>query len=327
MTTAHTDPAGLAGLLSTQAPELPDTELPPDGRYQLTTTTVRAMDEAVNATLRAGFRGRPAEDFPTLVVGWGRCRVGSTAITNLFGIAGVPAYYQPVKTIARYELTGGTGSPFVLPDGETALFAKEMAGPYLAYECLFNPIRNLIESGWPADRLRLLVLDREPVASMDSWMAKWEERIGRSRVVDNFLLATANYPVVRRYAESAGVQVTHFPYEASRQPETTVARLFGRLGLSDRYRPDILTGWGAAGDLNSENALVRYPAEPEAYVVPGIHGNEKDYRFRQRTISRLTEEEQDMARAPEVRDRYLESVARCCDDLGIGEPLRAELFG
>jgi hypothetical protein len=254
--------------------------------------------------------------------------VGSTAITNLFGIAGVPAFYQPVKTVARFVLSDRQDGPhFVLPEGEPVLFAKEMAGPYVTYECLFNPVRNLIEAGWPADRLRLLVLDREPEASLDSWMAKWEGKVGRRRVVDNFCLSTANYQAMRRFAGAEGVQVTHFPYEASKRPEVTVARLFDRLGIADRFRPGILTDWGKAGDLNSEHALVRYPDEPEAYLVPGIHGNEQDYRFRQRAISRLTDEERAVAAEPAIRDRYTESVERCCADLAVEPELRAELFG
>ncbi|WP_371478747.1 hypothetical protein [Kitasatospora sp. NBC_00315] len=324
MTTAHTT---LTDLLTSGAPELADVELFPDGRYQLAGTTARTVDAAVVATLRIGFAGRPADDFPLLTVGWGRCRVGSTAVTNLFGIAGIPAYYQPVKTVARHVLSNGVGSPWHLPEGESALFAKEMAGPYVSYECLFNPVRCLIEAGWPADRLRLLVLDREPEASLDSWMAKWEDRIGRARVLENFALSTANYLAMRRFAASAGVAVTHFPYEASKQPEVTVARLFERLGVGDRYHPGLLTGWGAAGDLNSEHALVRYPVEPEAYVVPGLHGNEQGYRFQQRVTDRLTEQERALAAEPAIRDRYLESVAACCAELGIGAELRSELFG
>ncbi|MEU2509036.1 hypothetical protein ABZ621_30590 [Streptomyces sp. NPDC007863] len=324
MTTAQ--PA-LDELLREADPGLRDTELPPDGRYQREATTIRRVDAAVVETLRGGFGGRAAADYPLLVVGWGRCRVGSTAITNLFGIAGVPSYYQPVKTVARHVLTGGAGSPWHLPDGESALFAKEMAGPYVAYECLFNPVRNLIEAGWPADRLRLLVLDREPEACLDSWMAKWEGRIGRRRVVENFVRSTANYGAMRRFAAEEGVSVTHFPYEAAKQPEVTVRLMFERLGVGDRYRSEILDDWGAAGDLNSEHALVRYPVEPDAYVVPGLHGNEVAYRYKPRAISRLTEEERAVAAAPAVRERYLESVAHCCAELGIAEPLRTKLFG
>jgi len=319
--------ATLSELLTTGAPELWDVELPADDRYQLHNTTARAVTDDLVDTLRSGFTGRPADDYPLLVVGWGRCRVGSTAITNLFGMADVLAYYQPVKTIARFLLSGEPGTPWKLPEGERVLFAKEMAGPYVPYECIFNPIRCLIEAGWPADRLHLLVLDREPAACLDSWMATWESRIGRDRVVENFGLCTANYAVMRVYAEDTGVALTHFPYEASRRPEIVVPRLFARIGIADRYRPGLLTGWGDAGDLNSEHARIHYPIEPEAYVVAGIHGNEQEYRFRRREVRGLTARERSVAARPDVQHNYRESVSRFCRDLDIDEELRAELFG
>ncbi len=317
--------ASLDDLLTAGAPELWDIELPPDGRYQVRAVTAREVTEAVTATLRAGFAGLAPGDFPRLIVGWGRCRVGSTAITNLFGVAGIPAYYQPVKTIARFVLSGGTGEPWRLPVGEPVLFAKEMAGPYVTYECLFNPVHCLLEAGWPAERLHLLVLDRDPAACLDSWLAKWASRIGRDRVVANFRLSTANYVRMRAFADEAGVATTHFPYEASKRPEDVVPRLFERIGAADRYDPAILTDWGAAGDLNSADARIRYPVEPEAYVVPGLHGNEQEYRYRRRELGELTSA--DRAVADLVRDRYRESVARCRADLHLDDDLSAALFG
>jgi hypothetical protein len=241
-------------------------------------------------------------------------------------MAGVPAYYQPVKTIARHVLSGGDGEPWRLPEGESHVFAKEMAGPYVPYECIFNPLSCLLDAGWPPARLHLLVLDREPVSCLDSWMVKWAPRIGRSRVLENFVLSNANYLSMRSFAEAAGVPVTHFPYEASKRPDVTVPRLFGRLGLAERYHPQILSGWGEAGDLNSEHARIHYRSEPEAYVVAGLHGKDEGYRFRPRTIVVLTEAERAVADGSKVRDRYDESVSRFCDDLGIDARLRSELF-
>jgi hypothetical protein len=87
--------------------------------------------------------------------------VDSTALTNLFGIAGVPAYYQPVKTVVRYELLGGRGNPWELPEAEV-VFAKEMTGPCVYCEALFNPIRCLVEAGYPPAQLHLIVLERDP---------------------------------------------------------------------------------------------------------------------------------------------------------------------
>jgi len=317
----------LRDLAASDSPRLDEVPLPPDGRYQLAETTMASVTACVVDVLRSGFRGRRADEYPLFVVGWGRCRVGSTAITNLFGVAGVPAYYQPVKTIARFALTSGQGAPFPVPDGEDAIFAKEMAGPYVPCEALFNPVGCLLAAGWPAARLHLLVLDRAPRDSLDSWMAKWEEKIGRERVVENYLLSTLNYARMRSFAAAEGVAVTHFPYEASRRPEATVPRLFARLGIADRWAPGILSGWGASGDLNSEHALVRYPVEPEPYVVPGLHGNADEYRYRPRRVELLTGDELAVADRPEVVASYRTSVDACREELHVEPGLGAELFG
>lgn len=306
------------------APDLIDIPLLADGRYQTSEVTIRAVSSYVSEVLRKGFAH--VTDFPLLIVGWGRCRVGSTAITNLFGMAGVAAYYQPVKTIARFRLVGQEGSPWHLPAGTPVLFAKEMAGPYVPYEALFNPLHCLLAAGWPADRLRLLVLDRTPLASLDSWMGKWQAKIGRQRVIENFVLSTANYERMRAFAQREGVALTHFPYEASRAPEETVRWLFERLGIGDRFGDRVLTGWGASGDLNSADAKIVYPVEPEPYVVPGLHGNLDAYRYQPREISQLTEAEAAVADDEMIASSYRASVDGFCRELRVSAEWRQKLF-
>ncbi|WP_433261022.1 hypothetical protein ACQPZF_25705 [Actinosynnema sp. CS-041913] len=302
--------------------DLVHAELEPDGAYQLRPTTVAALSDEVSRTLARGFTGRSPRDFPLLVVAWGKCRVGSTALTNLFGVAGIPAYYQPVKTIARHVMVGGSGAPWALPDGQEVLFAKEMAGPYVHYETLFDPIGCLLDAGWPKERLHLLVLDREPVASLNSWLVKWQGKIGRRRVRDNFELSTLNYPRIRARARAAGVPVTHFAYEASRQPADAVRRLFERLGVADRYEDTVVTGWGSRGDLNSEAATVIYPDEPEPYHVPGLHSSGDGYSYRRTSEVALTAEDEELARADHIDGIYRTSVLACARDLGIDDLTR-----
>lgn len=292
---------------------LANADLAPDGRYQVRTTTCAAVSAQVATTLARGFRGMRTEDFPLLIVGWGKCRVGSTALTNLFGVAGVPAFYQPVKTVARHVLVDGQGMPWTLPVEADVLFAKEMAGPYVHYETIFDPVGCLLSAGWPADRLHLLALDREPRASLNSWIAKWESKIGRERVRGNFELSSLNYARMRRLAREAGVAVTSFPYEASRTPEQSVEKLFNRLGLGNLYSDSILTNWGARGDLNSDSAMIFYPVEPEPYVVPGLHGSGDGYSYRTPTQNVLTELDERVVEDSRIKDAYATSVAEWAD--------------
>lgn len=309
-------------LLSMEEKELVHADLEPDGRYQLHGTTAATVTAEVIKTLAHGFDGRRPEEFPVLVVGWGKCRVGSTALTNLFGVAGVRSYYQPVKTIARHVLVGGEGAAWTLPPAQRVLFAKEMAGPYVHYETIFNPIECLIQAGWPADRLHLLILDREPRASLNSWINKWEGRIGEERVRTNFELSTLNYARMRRYARDTGVTVTSFPYEASRTPEWSISRLFDRLGLAHLYADSILSNWGARGDLNSDAAMMVYPVEPEPYIVAGLHGSGDGYQYRPPSDIALSEQAEELAAYEPVRQAYETSVRDWAQQSGAPQAVR-----
>lgn len=294
--------------------------LEPDGRYQTQARTLGDMDESVIRTLAKEFQTHPEPDFPLLVVGWGKCRTGSTALTNLFGLNGVAAYYQPVKTIARHELLGQPGDPWPVP-GDRVVFAKEMAGPYVIYETVFNPIDLLVRAGWPADRLHLLVLNREPLACLSSWQNKWSDRIGRDRVLQNFLISDANYERVQSGAKQLGVPVTNYVYEATRHPEVAVPALFSRLGISDSYHAESLSNWGSRGNLNSEQAAVRYPREPEPYVVANLHSAGDSYMFVGRDAADLAEAEVAAIHEHAVVDNYTRSVERCRADLALPEAM------
>jgi hypothetical protein len=158
-------------------------------------------------------------------------------------------------------------------------------------------------------------------------MAKWAGKIGRERVVQNFVLSTLTYARMRAWAGTEGVAVSHFPYECSRRPQETVSRLFDRLGIGHLYRPGMLTGWGAAGDLNSDQSKIHHPVEPEPYIVPDLHGNADEYRFRDRPVTVLTEAELAVADSAEVMASYQVSVRSCGRELELPGPLRDEIFG
>ncbi|MER9444596.1 hypothetical protein NKI79_25100 [Mesorhizobium sp. M0340] len=49
------------------------------------------LNRRIVDTLARAFEDRSADRFPALAVSCRKCRVGSTALTNLFGIAGFPS--------------------------------------------------------------------------------------------------------------------------------------------------------------------------------------------------------------------------------------------
>jgi hypothetical protein len=127
----------IADLLRRDDPALADLALEPDGRYQMAPTTLARLTREVTECLARGFRTRAADEFPMLYCAWGKAPVGSTALINLFGVAGQLAYFQPVKALLRNSLAGEAPEPWLPPlaADHPHLVSKDVAGPYLLAEC------------------------------------------------------------------------------------------------------------------------------------------------------------------------------------------------
>ncbi|WP_035466641.1 hypothetical protein [Burkholderia sp. WSM2232] len=289
-----------------------------DGKYQNAELTLQQFTDQCIATLSKGFAKMRESDFPEAFIAWGKCRVGSTALTNLFGMAGLDAYYQPVKTVLRHIAYGSVGEPWSLPNPVSPVFAKEMAGPYLLAECLYNPIEILLKSGYPAKKLKLIIVDREPVRSLDSWINKWSSKLDIERLALNYSSSALNAVRVESYAVRNGVDTLYYVYEASKQPDVAIPALFQALGIGQRFTNDVIDNWGARGALNSEHAKVRFPVEPPPFVVPGLHGTEERYVYKERELLRASADL--AALIPQmVTDVYERHFALCCQTLGLDE--------
>ncbi|NYZ15558.1 sulfotransferase family protein [Azospirillum sp. RWY-5-1] len=293
----------------------------------------RAMrsDEAMRETvacLAAGFRKlRPAE-FPVLYCGWGKARVGSTALNNLFGMAGIPSYYQPVKALLRQVLADSERTPWEPPAAavHSHVFTKETQGPYSVAECLFIPLQALVEAGYPADRLHLIVLDRDPARSLASWLAKLAHLVPAEVLQRHYVIAALNARRVKAYARSHGIPMTHYVYEASKEPVDAVRALFRRLGLAARFTEAAVMDWREQGTLAPDKSRIHFPNEPAIYHVPGLHGADTAYRFRNGGTT-LTDEQAEFLVHSGVPELYRESVLACIDDLGFDNATAKRLFG
>jgi hypothetical protein len=322
----------LIDFVRNDAEELSRLPLSPDGRYQTRVVTLEELTGEVTACLARGFAGKPPDDFPMLYCSWGKCRVGSTALTNLFGVAGLLSYYQPVKTIARHRLLGNEPDSWSLPSPSEGaeIYTKEMAGPYLIAETLFNPLKCLINAGYPARKLHLLVLDRNPYKSLASWLLKWSDKLPANTLVEHFVLSSLNAHRMKKYAADNGIPVTHFVYEASRKPAEAIQHLFKRLGLSSYYHAGVVDDWNEMGALASEKSRIIFPDEPPIYVVPGLHSSETRYLYKDRDASMLDSEQREVVRRAGLPGLYADSVHSCVSDLGLDnvfceEALKEEL--
>jgi hypothetical protein len=319
--------ARMADLIRCDHPSLRRLVLEPDGRYQTRRLTFESLMGEVTDCLATGFRQRGDDELPTLYCAWGKSRVGSTALANLFGHVGMPAYYQPVKAIMRQRLKDEDGVALDPPAAalEPHAFSKETAGPYMLAECLIIPFEALIEAGYPADKLKLIVLDRDPASSLSSWINKLSCRVPKNLLVRHYVLSVLNTLRVEAYAQKVGASVTHYVYEASKEPSVSACALFDRLGLADRFNAESAINWHDTDATDATNSQVVFPTEPRIYDVPGLHHSDKTYRYQSGT-SCLDDADIDTMERFGIPQIYRASAAACARDLGMNDAMAARLF-
>jgi hypothetical protein len=317
----------MADLVRLQHSSLDKMLLKAEGKYQPRTVALETLVQETTACLAKVLRHRDPEDFPMLYYAWGKCRVGSTPLSNLFALAGMPSFYQPVKGIFRHSLLGSQGTPWAVPSAadQPIIFAKETGGPYVLAESLFVPLQSLVESAYPAGRLHLLILDREPESSLASWLEKWGDRMPEGTLVYNYVVAALNAVRVESYARRHGIPVTHYVYEATKESVPSARALFGRLGLASRFDDGIVTEWKEMGQLESESSRIIFSDVPSIFPTNGIHGSDTAYRYRGRQTN-LNERHADLLERSGVNDVYRASVAACVRDLGLSATTSAHLF-
>ena len=318
-----------ADLVANAARCIDSTWLPADGRLQMHGVGLDRACEHVGKQLAKGFRGLSEDDFPMHYCAWGKARVGSTALSNLFGLAGFPSYYQPVKAMLRTAFAGQLPAPWILPfaNEHPSMFTKETQGPYTLGECLFIPIQVLIEAGYPPSRLHLIVLERDPERSLASWLSKLTMLQPAEILLRHYVISALNVNRVRRYAKHQGVPVTHFVYEASKEPVVAARALFNRLGLARIFSDTVVTSWGERGQLDSSTShQIIYPPQPVIYDLPGLHGSDSGYRYRNGGTS-INNEQRDLLEWTGVTKVYQDAVEACIIDLGLDAETAARLFG
>jgi hypothetical protein len=318
----------LADLVRQQHPSLDTMLLSPVGEFQTRTVALNTLMREVTECLAENFRHRPAEDFPMLYFAWGKARVGSTALSNLFGMAGMPSYYQPLKAILRDALVGRPLTPWIVPSAvdEPNIFSKETLGPYVLAESLFNPLQLMIEAGYPLQRLHLIMLDREPASALASWLDKLLCRAPESTLLQNYVVAALSAARVESYARRQGAAVTHYVYEASKEAVSSVRVLFDRLGLSGSFTENAVTSWRDTAQSQTNNARVIFPEEATVYKVPGLHTSDDAYRYQRRATASLSKTQLDILERCGVNDIYRASVAACVRDLGLSMKATAQMF-
>jgi hypothetical protein len=316
----------MAELVRRDDPSLGRVMLEADGRYQTRSMRFDQLMREVVACLADGLKQRHSDEFPTFHYAWGKSRVGSTALANLFGVAGLPSFYQPVKAVMRQCLKGEPGVPLVPHDvAEHAhIFAKETAGPYMLAECIIIPFQALLEAGYPADRLSLIILDREPASSLASWINKLSCRVPETLLVRHYVLAALNAVRVENYLARMGVPVTHYVHEASKEPIESARALFARLGLGGCFTAEAVTDWTGMG-AELKEAKVVFPTEPKIYDVPGLHAS-SGTAYRYHAGGALKDEYAELIARFGISAIYRANAEACIRDLGLSRAVADRLL-
>lgn len=123
------------------------------------------------------------EDLPRIIVIAGPCRTATgalaTALNRLDEVTA--AHIQPHKTVRRRQyslaLTGQdityARDTLVISPGDHIEVVKETVGPRTQAE-LFNPLRPLLDRGYPPERIILMPTVREPLETYDSTVGMWD---------------------------------------------------------------------------------------------------------------------------------------------------------
>lgn len=205
-------------------------------------------------------------DCPEALVCVGPGRSGSTALLAL--MMSHPAvdrgYYQPWKALVRHGLTYGE---FVIPgqaDGVKRIFAKETLGPFSREAEEFNPVDLLLKSGFPLEKISLIVLMREPLATYASNL-KFEGGIDPALLVSNYEFSWGLYKEYSR-------KITTIPlaYElASMNGEEVTETLFEKLDLPFQgmaFDPETLKFVSQGGKFVAGEA--QHPVEYQEIIEP-----------------------------------------------------------
>ena len=226
------------------------------------------------------------QNLPKLIVIIGPCRVGTTALANIFTKIGLTAYMQPIKSALRAKESKAEIIPWKIIPEKLAL-TKETLGAETQAE-FFDPIKILLALGYPANKLILIPMIRDPRKTLASWKMMWG-----NLNLENFILAFKLTLKIKEGAEQLGIKTIPYVHEVIRdnQPSTVIQRLFEKTGL--RNNSDHMLDWTndpKFGDENPEISKLKFfDVPPDKFVKEVREWGE--YKYREEPYLKLSEKD------------------------------------
>lgn len=208
----------------------------------------------------------PAE-LPELILLCGPCRSGTTALSNIFVQAGIESHMQPLKSIRRAKAIGEQIPIWELTGKNSIIHSKETFGEKEESE-FFNPVEILLDLGYPAEKLKVIVMLRDPAQILTSWERLYGESVKRENLARAFSLTDK----VRTFCKSNGIKTIPYVHEAIKynHPRLVASRLFKKLELAFS---DNFVNWQEKpkfGDKNRSNSHLHFYDSPPEKFIEGV---------------------------------------------------------
>lgn len=201
-----------------------------------------------------------------LIVSISPCRSGTTVMLRVFGAAGVPAHFQPLKNILRWKIQRGEWH-WAIPTAHPIVYVKETLGPYTALESSFNPLESLLLAGFPPEKLHVLIYGRAPLQTWASWYKWWRGKTS----VQNFILAYQTTHHIFQFAQQEKLHTVTLLYEAFRDndEEDVLEKLLTKFSIS--YTAYAARKWHSLPLFGHPDSNIYLPEEPPIFITPHIH--------------------------------------------------------
>ncbi len=246
------------------------------------------------------------EKYPNLVVLCGPCRTATGAVaTALIKSENVTAsHIQPLKTSRRNVLSQRVSGQSInyerlqllLAPGDHTEVIKETLGPRTQAE-FFDPIKPLLEKGYPPEKITLMPSLREPLDTIDSTIKMWSRDLIDIELFNYAYLLTAE-TVLR--AQENGINVIPYVHELIRDhgASDVMARTLALTGIS--YNEGVVT-WNGHG----YESTTTYEVPPSKFTsgsVSKANGGRGGLRWRPPTMVLTKDEQLDIL--PKIRPSY-----------------------
>lgn len=208
---------------------------------------------------------------PRLILMVSPCRSGSTAFLRVFSASGVESHYQPIKAILR-NLMQNEEWEYNVPETDV-LFVKETLGPYTSAESALDFLRIVTLAGYPAEKIQLIFLVRNPYSTLASWLQLLTYKCDATSLFNSFMFAYERMPKLIADARARGVSAVCHVYEATRDhdPSTVIGALFQTIHVDPT--PQTVHRWQFLPHFASPESRIVFPKEPAIYDVPKAHTN------------------------------------------------------